>query len=334
MAIPMATSTSISCPGEEELVNLLAQGLEELRAQEIRAHADACDECSGLLAALIHDREARLTPSDSPGPPTLSEGQELVAHPFHTGTDPRGTLTHFRIQRLLGRGGMGEVYLATDTALGRSVAIKFLGPKIANDPRTRARFAREALITARLQHPSIVSLYQAGSSPTGDPFYVMRLVPGTGLDEAIKKAPGVTQRLALLPHLLATADALAYAHAQGVVHRDLKPANVLTGEFGETVVVDWGLAKDLQGANPEDADDVRAVGAPSLDVETRVGAVIGTPAYMSPEQAAGQPADQRSDVYAIGAMLYELLAQRPPYQRGSGEATVEGVRAGPPVPRW
>jgi WD40 repeat protein/serine/threonine protein kinase len=355
--------SAMNCPEEDELVNLVARRIPEPRAQQIRAHSFACEECGALLADLVRERTpdpvspphghettdlALAEPaasSERPAEHPLSPGQELAGRAVTAGRSGghEGALTHFRIERLLGRGGMGEVYLATDTTLQRPVAIKFLGPSVATDPRVRARFARESLITARLQHPSIVSLYEIGASPTGDPFYVMRLVPGTSLADAIKKATTVSGRLALLPHLLATADALAYAHGQGIVHRDLKPANVLTGEFGETVVVDWGLAKDLRRGQGQDGDreppdqpafsDDQPNGTTNDNFDaTRVGAVIGTPAYMSPEQAVGKPADERSDVYAIGAILYELLAQRPPYQGASGEATVQRVRSGPPRP--
>jgi WD40 repeat protein len=323
----------MECPAEDELVNLIGQKLAADRADAVREHSYACSECNALLVEMLRERESRVS-----GPPlSAASMNELGPSSSDSRTDAtggaaehdRGGLGRYRLERLLGRGGMGEVYLAADTRLGRHVAVKFLSPKVADDARVRARFAREALITARLQHPSIVGLHDIGSAPTGEPFYVMRLVPGKSLADAIQKTATLRDRLALLPHLLHVADALAFAHRQRIVHRDLKPANVLVGEFGETVVVDWGLAKDLRSGESVAERPLIEEGA---DLATRAGAVIGTPAYMSPEQAEGKPVDEHADVYAIGAMLYELLAQRPPYRGESGDATVEKVRAGPPAP--
>src|SRR4051812_8337629 len=143
---------------------------------------------------------------------------------------------------------MGRIVSARDLRLNRTVAIKELR---VQSPELRARFEREALLTARLEHPSIVSIHEAGRWPSGEPFYAMKLVPGRPLDEVIAGATTLAKRLALLPHVVAVADALAYAHQQRVIHRDLKPQNVLVGEFGETVVIDWGLAKDLSDTRQE-----------------------------------------------------------------------------------
>jgi serine/threonine protein kinase len=212
----------------------------------------------------------------------------------------------FALDRELAQGGMGRVYAGRDLRLGREVAIKVL---LERNEALARRFEREALVAARLQHPGIVTVYDAGFWPTGEPFLVMKLVRGRTLDRVIGDADTLADRLALLPHLIATADALAYAHDQGVVHRDLKPSNVVVGAFGETVVVDWGLAKDLRNDDPE----TTSAAAPSPDPElTRHGAVLGTPAYMPPEQAAGERVDARADVYALGAMLYQTLSGTPP----------------------
>jgi WD40 repeat protein len=220
------------------------------------------------------------------------------------------------------RGGSGLVLEATDRLLGRRVALK--QPQ-QQDRAHEARFLREALITARLQHPAIVPIYDLGVRSSGEPCYSMRLVPGATLRDAIVAAPGLDERLALLPHVQAVADAIAYAHQQGIVHRDLKPANVLVGPFGETVVIDWGLAKDLRG------DPMEPEGALGLDSVTdgeltRTGAILGTPAYMAPEQARGEAVDESADVYAIGAMLYHLLTGEAPYR----DSTLTTLLAGPP----
>jgi tetratricopeptide (TPR) repeat protein len=162
----------------------------------------------------------------------------------------------------------------------------------------------------------------------------MRLVAGRSLDDAITGARSFDERLALLPHVLAIADAMAYAHGQGVIHRDLKPHNVLVGEFGETVVIDWGLAKEVgaaeaSGDSPLPLSDTSGVSEPG---ETTAGDVLGTPAYMPPEQASGRPVDQCADVYAIGAILYHLLAGRPPYVADSSAELIAAVHSGPPEP--
>ncbi|HET7506308.1 MAG TPA: WD40 repeat domain-containing serine/threonine protein kinase [Kofleriaceae bacterium] len=205
-----------------------------------------------------------------------------------------------------GRGGLGRVSRAHDRELGRDVAIKEL---ISRASATEARFLREALITARLEHPGIVTVHEAGRWPDGTPFYAMKLVSGRPLRELIAERKTAEERLGLLHHVIAVADAIAYAHGRRIVHRDLKPANVIVGEFGETVVIDWGLAKDLNASDePELGEGSPATGRDSeLTVE---GMVLGTPAYMAPEQARGEPVDERADVFAIGAMLWELCALR------------------------
>ncbi len=227
------------------------------------------------------------------------------------------------------RGGMGRIIAARDRRLGRRVAIKEL-----RDPGEglRARFEREALLTARLQHPAIVSVHEAGRWPSGEPFIAMKLVPGVALDTVIARARTFDERLALLPHILAVADALAYAHQQRVVHRDLKPANVLVGDFGETVVIDWGLAKDLADLGGDGTESRPPYRASGDATETAAGSVLGTPAYMPVEQALGKAVDERADVYAIGAMLYHVLCGQPPYAGKTAPEVLAAVASGPPPP--
>jgi WD40 repeat protein/tRNA A-37 threonylcarbamoyl transferase component Bud32 len=232
----------------------------------------------------------------------------------------------FEVESELARGGMGRVTKARDRRLGRDVAIKeVLSPKLD------ARFAREVAITAQLQHPAIVPVYEAGRWPDGSAFYAMRLVSGGTLSHAIAKTRTLEDRLALLPHVIALTDALAYAHANRIIHRDLKPGNVLVGEFGETVVIDWGLAKQLDRAIG-DGPDMPA--RPSSSDLTVVGSVMGTPGFMSPEQIAGATLDERTDVYALGAILYNLLAGKAPYWFGETTVTPALIekreREGPP----
>jgi WD40 repeat protein/tRNA A-37 threonylcarbamoyl transferase component Bud32 len=230
-----------------------------------------------------------------------------------------------------GRGGLGRVMRARDRELGRTVAIKEL---LRRGRTAELRFLREALITARLEHPAIVPVHEAGRWPDGTPFYSMKLVAGRPLrdliDEARDSEDRLAARLALVPHVVAVADAIAYAHAQRIVHRDLKPSNVIVGDYGETVVIDWGLAKDLSLGEREDvADPYRA---PALPEVTEAGAVMGTPAFMAPEQARGEPGDERADVYALGAMLYAVLAGQSPYQGTRSTDIVRAVVDGPPTP--
>jgi WD40 repeat protein/tRNA A-37 threonylcarbamoyl transferase component Bud32 len=225
------------------------------------------------------------------------------------------------------RGGLGRVVRAVDRRLGRTVAVKEL---LRHDASNEARFLREAMITARLEHPGIVPVHEAGRWPNGDPYYVMKLVEGRTLKELIVEATTLRTRLGLLPHVIAVADAVGYAHSQGVIHRDIKPSNVIVGEFGETIVVDWGLARDRKRDLPEPAEDLLT--AAGSGASTVSGRVVGTPAYMSPEQARGAVVDERADVYALGAVLYELLAGSPPHSDTTPQAVLDRVIAGPPRP--
>ena len=245
-----------------------------------------------------------------------------VAAPMVGALPPLPEVAHslYRTDREIARGGMGRIVAAEDRRLGRPVALKEL---IEPGAEQNTRFQREALITARLQHPGIVPVYEAGQWPSGEPFFAMKLVSGKPLDQVIAEATKLEDRLALLPRLAAACDAIAYAHSQRVVHRDLKPSNVLLGDYGETVVIDWGLAKDLDAAETPSSQNrgprafVERVSQPKLDSAsstlTVAGAVMGTPAYMPPEQARGELVDERADVFALGAMLYHLLAGVPPY---------------------
>jgi hypothetical protein len=226
---------------------------------------------------------------------------------------PQLTTSRYRPGTEIGRGGMGRVVEAFDTQLGRTVALKEVLPGASSN--LARRFVREIEITARLEHPAIVPIYDSGVTPDGRPFYIMRRLSGRPLDEHIARTRGIADRLTLLPAVLAAIDAIAHAHRRGVIHRDLKPSNILVGDLGESVVIDWGLAKVI---GEEDAP----VGPPDEPVPadslmTQIGAVFGTPGFMAPEQARGDELGPRSDVYALGATLYHLLVGAPPHAGGS-----------------
>jgi WD40 repeat protein/tRNA A-37 threonylcarbamoyl transferase component Bud32 len=264
---------------------------------------------------------------------TLDGAMRVVAEPGAPAPAPAGhdypvfvevDRDHYVMSGEIAKGGMGRVIEARDRRLGRPVAIKELLPK--NRAAAR-RFEREARITARLQHPAIVHVYEAGVWRGGEPFYAMQKVSGRSLDKVVAERTTLAERLGLLPNVIAAVDALSYAHSQNVIHRDLKPSNVLVGEFGETVVIDWGLAKDL-GAP---ADAAQSLNLPvAAAEETLSGSVVGTPAYMPPEQARGELVDQRADVYALGALLYHVLVGAAPYTAPSSKDVLRAVLAGPP----
>ncbi len=294
---------------------------------------DAAKSDRGALAAGSSpgDDTMPASPGSSGGALLATTNESIVraGRPADYGSLVPVDPAHYIRERELARGGMGRIIVARDRRLGREVAIKEVH---VNDEALRIRFEREARITARLQHPSTIGLLEAGVWPTGEPFYAMPLIAGRPLDKVIADAKTLDARFGLIANVLAVADTLAYAHDRRIVHRDLKPANILVGEFGETVVIDWGLAKDLNVAGEDSLrPSARSLGATiSQSGATEHGTVIGTPAYMPPEQADGNPVDERADVYALGALLYQVLAGRPPYIGRSTEGVLSDVLSGPP----
>jgi serine/threonine protein kinase len=251
----------------------------------------------------------------------------------------------YRVLKEHARGGLGRISLARDTKLGRLVALK----EIRDDRRTStdatARFIHEAAITGMLEHPGIVPIYALEEDANGKPYYTMRFIQGKTLSQAIKTYHAQPTELAfrdLLQRFIAVCKTLAYAHSKGVLHRDLKPDNVMVGDYGETLVVDWGLAKLLgrRGGEGVATEPTSQEHTPSHDPatlsshHTREGAVLGTPCYMAPEQARGDLAAlcPASDTYALGAILYALLTGKTPYP-GSAFDALGMVRLGiPPRP--
>src|SRR5215469_360413 len=221
------------------------------------------------------------------------------------------TVSHYRILSSLGRGGMGVVYLAEDTHLARRVAIKF-STAPPGDESYRARFLREARAASALNHAHIATVYDYGESAEGQAFIVMELVRGETLANLMRRGLTVAETMRIISEV---AEALGEAHRNGVIHRDIKPSNIVIGERGQVKVLDFGLAK-VFNQSAEDGKDV-----PTEPItQTTAGVVLGTPSYMSPEQARDGPVTPASDLFSLGGVLYACLAGRPAF---AGSNTVE-----------
>ncbi|MCB9677079.1 MAG: SUMF1/EgtB/PvdO family nonheme iron enzyme [Alphaproteobacteria bacterium] len=263
--------------------------------------------------------------------------------PFSTGR-PR-LPERYRYVGLIGMGGMGEVHRVRDTVLERTVAMKILRDELAGYAAIAIRFEDEAIATAQLEHPGIVPVYDFGALPDGRRFFTMQEIKGDTLTALAFPVHVKTNRqrrwerseagwtlTRLLDAFRQCCQAVAHAHARGVLHRDLKPDNLMIGSLGEVLVVDWGLAK--VGAGPETPLENVTLRRTSNDsMRTKVGTIAGTPAYMAPEQAFGKVDELAppSDVYALGSILYFLLAGQPPYE-GDAKTALRAVRKGPPTP--
>ncbi len=270
------------------------------------------------------------------------------------GVDAGGSHTagrRFRVLRLHARGGLGQVYVARDEELGRQVALKEIQPQYERMPRLRSRFMLEAEINGNLEHPGIVPVYGLGTHEDGRPFYAMRFIQGDSLKDAIDafhnevptlNAAAYNLRLRqLLSRFIDVCQAIAYAHSRGVIHRDLKPANVMLGKYGETLIIDWGLAKPQGQTDPDpdvppsDEDPLSPRSASGFEA-TVAGNALGTPSFMSPEQAEGRLEElgPATDIYGLGAILYALLTGRAPVDGPDVDAILKAVRRGEiPDPR-
>lgn len=261
-----------------------------------------------------------VNPTAAPLPDPLGEAPsvEKLAARWDVRVDELGR--RYQVQALLGRGGMGAVYLVHDKRLRREVAAK-LTPLGAAGSAGLVRFLSEAQLTGQLAHPNIPPIHDIGLGPDNTGFFVMRALPGRTLADWLKEAgrPSPARALEVFGKVC---DAVAYAHGQGVLHRDLKPGNIVVGRYGEVYVIDWGIAvrTGRGGGLQTDADD-------SGEQLERAGDIVGTPKYMSPEQAAGGQVDERSDIYALGAVLYALLTGRAPFT-GTNEEVLPKVRRG------
>ncbi|HEY7304179.1 MAG TPA: serine/threonine-protein kinase [Bryobacteraceae bacterium] len=283
----------------------------------------------GRIERIFHEALA-LEPRDRPGFVQTACGKDenlrqlvesLLAHDdsFIAQDASHGTVDRigpYRLQRKLGAGGMGEVYLAQDTRLGRQVAVKILPREFSADVERRRRFLREAKAASALNHPNVVTVHDFGHEGEVD-YLVMEYIAGRPLDRLIPHN-GLKTREAL-HYGIQIADAVAYAHRAGILHRDLKPANVLVTGTGTAKVLDFGLAKVIGNDHTRSA-------------ETRDGIILGTAAYMSPEQAEGKPVDARSDIFSFGSMLYEMVTGHQPFHRESVASTIAAIVHDEPRP--
>ncbi|HEX8202497.1 MAG TPA: serine/threonine-protein kinase, partial [Isosphaeraceae bacterium] len=307
-----------------------------------RPAADApdgmCPLC--LLGAALLDSEG---PSSRPGrippgeDPAASGGDEPTAVPAG-GADggrpgPPARAARYHLQGEIGRGGMGVVLRGRDPELGRDLAVKVLLEPYQDRPELVRRFLEEARIGGQLQHPGVVPVYDVGRLPDRRPFIAMKLVVGRTLAELLGSRAGPAEdRPRFLAIFEQVCQAVAYAHTRGVLHRDLKPSNVMVGPFGEVQVMDWGLAKALgRGGSAGSGTEAPVWGAGdgAAALATDPGKIMGTAAYMAPEQARGEVErlDERADVFAVGAILCEILTGRPPYDDPSSARVLERAAA-------
>ena len=261
---------------------------------------------------------------DAAAPPTSGPSPvDPTAPPAATTTSPR-----YELRAVLGRGGMGEVRLCRDTRIGRDVAVKLALPRTRGDVVARGRFLREARVQGQLEHPTVVPVHDLEVLADGSAYFTMKRVRGETLATLLRDGPDRPSRRRLLAALATVCLGVEFAHQRGVVHRDLKPANIMLGDFGETWVLDWGLAKivDVLDEHSPSSDDVIT---PS-GAHTVAGSMLGTPGYMAPEQldASIAPVSARTDVYALGAILFEVLTGQPVVQSRERAKIVRDTLAG------
>jgi eukaryotic-like serine/threonine-protein kinase len=328
--------------------------LEALVAEHLKLHGNDPEKSLAAVSSVGTIKDA-LQQIDDPGLQASLRTMPTVEapDPYVTVAQSVGAATssgsRFRIVRPHARGGLGEVFVAQDEELHREVAVKQIQMRHADEPESRIRFVQEAEITGGLEHPGIVPVYGLGTYADGRPYYAMRFIRGDSLKDALERFHGAAGKKrsaaerslelrSLLGRVIDVCDAIEYAHSRGVLHRDLKPGNIMLGKYGETLVVDWGLAKsvdrpEISGRRGESALRPSTV---SGTAPTQMGSAVGTPQFMSPEQAAGR-LDQlgpTSDVYSLGATLYCVLTGRAAFEDSDLGLTLRKVERGEfPRPR-
>ena len=304
----------------DDIERLLGRALARHGGDSKRALASVAGDRLATSVDATHDPSMQIILSE------LSTDPGIAAPSVSTLDSSAESRAHYSLLRLHARGGLGRVWLARDPVIGRAVALKELLPERADDPTLRSRFLAEAQITGQLEHPSIVPVYELAKHPEdGRPFYTMRMVRGRTLRAAVRahhaRREGcrgdVLELSGLLNAFVAVCNAIAYAHSRGVIHRDLKGQNIILGDFGEVIVLDWGLAKLVDRPEGDWPAAPVALESGANGAMTLQGQALGTPGYMAPEQVDGRRelVGRATDIYGLGAVLYEILTGRPPFGR-------------------
>jgi serine/threonine protein kinase/formylglycine-generating enzyme required for sulfatase activity len=286
-----------------------------------------------MLANWVEDEG--MSPNPFRGDSTLS--MIVLPHMMQTQRPQAQATVHdtwggYELRECLGRGGMGEVFEAYDAKSGRLVALKTLRAEMARNAETRDRFWREAKISSQLEHPCVIPVYDMGDLPDGRPYYTMRIVRHRSLREVLPGTENGWNLKRCCAALVRICRGLAYAHARGVLHRDLKPENILLGDYDEVYLADWGIAKVLSSAEPEQALDGVASDYTRVNISPNFAQTLGSPGYMSPEQARGRSVDPRSDLFSVGVILYEILTGKRPFQGATQLATLILTQEHRPTP--